>query len=728
MPNNQEKLFKACKEGRLEAVNELLEQEDIDVNRVNKDGHTLLTLACYTKSEALVNALWDHKDSKMDARSYHYLSGQWPKYENIIGPFTKDYFIALKQQIDSKPGVLFDFPFDDQGKPNTEKALMGYYVLRHLVQRYEANDLDGVDIQSSIELLLAIPSINTLVITNTTSTKLPDNYPRLGGRDFTWQTNELLYHLVKMAHYSVEHEAIRCFPPEAQYQLGLMFNRKLSRHMAACLIRLAAEQNHANAQYKLGIMCKEGLGVSQDYDEAIAWYVRAAEQGHQKAQDYLNDFYNMLQRLRDNDPTFRTLVFKYERLTKGDMQQFTAALATNTMLQQLTFPREKFLKPIRMNFMHWPHSLESLELGHSQIGDNNAKGLTDALKVNNTLRVLLIAGGEIDDHGAKAFADVLATSTSLREFTLIQNPQISPIGTTAIVAAVATNNSLQHLEVNNVTLAADALEPLYKQTERLYPLNIPIDCGSNLIDEERLKEQREKNIGMLFVNYMNTRLNYGDNHIPLSDRRGFFCLPAGFLYGGFTPQGILINGLVSGGACDKETAYRLFEQAVQIVQEKRRVVVELKKLLKKIMKDWDDGSGSLQDIANLPNQAADGIAQGLSAIEATEFKTLRELLFFAKELGIGAENNPGNDDELSVLRLMPGGEYGPTVLSLKIAEIVAVKLQEVRANYGDGDLAAGEQRLYNAIVERLNTEGIPCEPAPELEQGSSSGLYGPPRV
>jgi len=48
--------------------------------------------------------------------------------------------------------------------------------------------------------------------------------------------------------------------------------------------RLAAYQGDAAAQYNLGYMYYEGLGVPQDYKEAIKWWGLAAEQRNERAQ------------------------------------------------------------------------------------------------------------------------------------------------------------------------------------------------------------------------------------------------------------------------------------------------------------------------------------------------------------------------------------------------------------------------------------------------------------
>ena len=45
----------------------------------------------------------------------------------------------------------------------------------------------------------------------------------------------------------------------------------------------------AEAQASLGFMYAEGRGVPQDDGEAVQWYRKAAEQGHSKAQEWLNE-------------------------------------------------------------------------------------------------------------------------------------------------------------------------------------------------------------------------------------------------------------------------------------------------------------------------------------------------------------------------------------------------------------------------------------------------------
>jgi TPR repeat protein len=53
----------------------------------------------------------------------------------------------------------------------------------------------------------------------------------------------------------------------------------------------AAEQGNANAQFNLGLMYSEGIGVPENDAEAVKWYRKAAEQGHAEAESNLGWMY-----------------------------------------------------------------------------------------------------------------------------------------------------------------------------------------------------------------------------------------------------------------------------------------------------------------------------------------------------------------------------------------------------------------------------------------------------
>lgn len=74
----------------------------------------------------------------------------------------------------------------------------------------------------------------------------------------------------------------------AQYTLGMLCLECLGVEQdytkAAKWLKKAAECGHTEAQLQLGNLYTEGLGVEQDYKKAKAWYEKAAYQGHAGAQ------------------------------------------------------------------------------------------------------------------------------------------------------------------------------------------------------------------------------------------------------------------------------------------------------------------------------------------------------------------------------------------------------------------------------------------------------------
>ena len=55
----------------------------------------------------------------------------------------------------------------------------------------------------------------------------------------------------------------------------------------------AAEQGYASAQTNLALMYEDGLGVQQDYVEAVKWFRKAARQGDASAMENLGASYGI---------------------------------------------------------------------------------------------------------------------------------------------------------------------------------------------------------------------------------------------------------------------------------------------------------------------------------------------------------------------------------------------------------------------------------------------------
>ena len=73
----------------------------------------------------------------------------------------------------------------------------------------------------------------------------------------------------------------------AQFIIGEMYYNGLGvkedHAEAAIWIRKAAEQGNSEAQYVIGKMYYNGWGVIEDRTEAIIWFRKAADQGHIRA-------------------------------------------------------------------------------------------------------------------------------------------------------------------------------------------------------------------------------------------------------------------------------------------------------------------------------------------------------------------------------------------------------------------------------------------------------------
>ena len=52
--------------------------------------------------------------------------------------------------------------------------------------------------------------------------------------------------------------------------------------------RKAAAQGHADAQFYVGWLYWKGQGAAQNDEEAMKWYRKAAAQGHERAQRVLD--------------------------------------------------------------------------------------------------------------------------------------------------------------------------------------------------------------------------------------------------------------------------------------------------------------------------------------------------------------------------------------------------------------------------------------------------------
>lgn len=88
----------------------------------------------------------------------------------------------------------------------------------------------------------------------------------------------------------------------AQYALGVQWLDKDKKpEKASTWMHKAAQQNHREAQYRLGDMYYSGIGVKKDYKESAKWYILAAKNNHTEAQSIVAGLYQQGTGVEKND-------------------------------------------------------------------------------------------------------------------------------------------------------------------------------------------------------------------------------------------------------------------------------------------------------------------------------------------------------------------------------------------------------------------------------------------
>ncbi|MES0828476.1 tetratricopeptide repeat protein [Ruegeria sp. SCP11] len=104
---------------------------------------------------------------------------------------------------------------------------------------------------------------------------------------------------LEAGNYSEAHEMLLPFGQagnvDAQYNLGVMYEEGLGVEQdfseAFRWMNLAATQGDPDAQVRLGLLFENGLGTEADMVEAAKWYRLSAEQGNLHGQSNLADYY-----------------------------------------------------------------------------------------------------------------------------------------------------------------------------------------------------------------------------------------------------------------------------------------------------------------------------------------------------------------------------------------------------------------------------------------------------
>ena len=122
--------------------------------------------------------------------------------------------------------------------------------------------------------------------------------------------------------------------PEAQYLLGRLYevgtddvSRNLSR--ARQLYEKSAQQNHADAQFSLGMMYYHGQVLNPDYSQAFTYFLKAAQQDHVAAQYQIGAMYYTGQVSAISDKSLPPWYKSY--MGRHSFQQHSSILNRNKM-------------------------------------------------------------------------------------------------------------------------------------------------------------------------------------------------------------------------------------------------------------------------------------------------------------------------------------------------------------------------------------------------------------
>ena len=163
----------------------------------------------------------------------------------------------------------------------------------------------------------------------------------------------------------------------AQYKLGVL-NRngkgvEENDRQAVRWYRMAAEQGHANAQYNMGFMYRNYQGIDERDESAIneqimKWYGQAARQGHRDAQFFLalmyatgeagiqNDVAHTCGMTSFIDQRHRAEKSKHHRVRLSDKELRRLRLSPNNVCLKTT----KLVEPSHSKLQPWTPLVDAL--------------------------------------------------------------------------------------------------------------------------------------------------------------------------------------------------------------------------------------------------------------------------------------------------------------------------------------------------------------------------------
>ena len=161
------------------------------------------------------------------------------------------------------------------------------------------------------------------------------------------------------------------------------------------------------------------------------------------------DIQLIIERLYDNDPTFKSIEIINKTLTHRDVEALSQAIIKNTILRSINISSCRIDDEDASSLAEAlieNKSLQSLHLEYNKISNKGAISLGKALQKNKTLQSLNLNGNQIGDKGAIELGKGLKRHQTLKTLDLWGN-RIGDKGVAGLGAALMENESLHSLNL-----------------------------------------------------------------------------------------------------------------------------------------------------------------------------------------------------------------------------------------------------------------------------------------
>ena len=260
---------------------------------------------------------------------------------------------------------------------------------------------------------------------------------------------------------------------------------ELSKHIHAGAKAALHEVTERIDNYALGITAtalQTNISFNEIGDNGIAHIATALQTNTMKTLDISDcsisdEGAESLARALAVNRSLLELNISFNKIGDNGIAHIATVLQKNTTLRTLDISScsisdegtESLARALAVN-----KSLQELNIGFNEIGDNGIAHIAIVLKTNTTMRMLDISGCSISDEGAES---LVAANKSLQELNIGFN-EIGNNGIAHIATALKTNTTMRTLDISSCSISDEGAESLARAlavNRSLQELNISSD-------------------------------------------------------------------------------------------------------------------------------------------------------------------------------------------------------------------------------------------------------------